>query len=118
MGSGSDENEAGSLGDGEGIEAVAAARPMAPPWLQQGGAKEERGGRRLRVGFPLVVVVREESDGPGITLELFIVIAALLVATSFIHVRAMAVRGYLPRIDFKHKWLYQDISVGSINSQT
>ena len=81
MGSGSDEIEASSIGGGEGIEAVAvAARPMAPPWLQQhnehGGAKEERGGRRLRVGFPLVVVVREESDGPGITLKLFIVIAA------------------------------------------
>ena len=78
MGSGGDEIEVSSIGGigggrGEGvIEAVAAARPMAPPWLQQGGAKEERGGRRLRVGFPLVVVVREESDGPGITLKLFL----------------------------------------------
>ena len=77
MGSGGDEIEVSSIGGGggggggEGVEAVAAARPMAPPWLQQGGAKEERGGRRLRVGFPLVVVVREESDGPGITLKLF-----------------------------------------------
>ena len=72
MGSGGDEIEVSSIGGGEGVEAVAAARPMAPPWLQQGGAKEERGGRRLRVGFPLVVVVREESDGPGITLKLFL----------------------------------------------
>ena len=77
MGSGGDEIEVSSIGGGggggggEGVEAVAAARPMAPPWLQQGGAKEERGGRRLRVGFPLVVVVREESDGPGIRLKLF-----------------------------------------------
>ena len=75
MGSGGDEIEVSSIGiggGGESVEAVATARPMAPPWLQQqGGAKEERGGRRLRVGFPLVVVVREESDGPGITLKLF-----------------------------------------------
>ena len=76
MGSGGDQIEVssiGGIGGGEGVEAVAAAaRPMAPPWLQQGGAKEERGGRRLRVGFPLVVVVREEGDGPGITLKLFL----------------------------------------------
>ena len=60
MGSGSDENESSSGGD----HAVAIARPMDPPWLQHGepigskphGLRE----RRLKVGFPLIVIARED----------------------------------------------------------